>query len=417
VAARKKARCGMSNTNLVTKSNELIEARYKLTLYEQRLILLLISIIQPDDDDFIDYELHVSVFAEMFGIERTGDVYSKVEEAARQLVTRGLDLSIGDNRHYIAWLSNVEYTRGQGVLRISFHKSLKPYLLQLKSHFTQYNLRYIVKFRSQYSIRLYELLKSYEYLGDGGFFYREFHVSDLRLFFGIGENEYEKFGHLKLRVIEPSVKDINLHSDIFVSSVDYLKDKREIKKVKFTVEPKGKDVEVQPIKLVDFPTNAAMALLHYGIADLTIKKWIKEYGEENILNACRFVHAKQEAGQVKDAPAYLAMALKERYYVAWLEAESKKEIKRSDSMVRKAEQEEIERRAKEEVRMRVNLALEAFHARPELEQVGLRAIFGNTVNTITAKSWRKLVATESQPENDVRFRFEFANFLQNYESV
>ena len=60
----------MSNTNLVTKSNELIEARYKLTLYEQRLILLLISIIQPDDDDFIDYELHVSVFAEMFGIDR-----------------------------------------------------------------------------------------------------------------------------------------------------------------------------------------------------------------------------------------------------------------------------------------------------------------------------------------------------------
>ena len=404
----------MSKSNLVTKSNELIEARYKLTLYQQRLILLLISIIQPDDDDFIEYELHVSEFAEMFGIEKTGDVYFKVEEAARLLVTKGLDLSVGDNRKYIAWLSKVEYTKGQGVLKISFHKSLKPYLLQLKSHFTQYNIRYIVKFRSQYSIRLYELLKSYEYLGDGGCFYREFHVVELRMFFGIDETEYQKFGHLKLRVIEPSVKDINLHSDIFVSSVEYLKEKREIKRVKFSVEPKGNTVVVKPLSLIDCSTDASIALLNYGIADVTIKKWIKEYGDENILNACRFVHSKQEAGQVKDAPAYLAMALKERYYVAWLEAENKKEAKRAATQAKKAEQEENERNAREAVRLRVDAVLEAFHARPDLEQAGLRTMFWNTTSPITAKSWKKFMATEPQPENMVRFRFEFADFLKNY---
>ncbi len=407
----------MSKLNLVTKSNKLIEARYKLSLYQQRLILLLISIIQPDDEDFIDYELHVSEFAEMFGIEKTGDVYFKVEEAARLLVTRGLDLSVGDNRKYIAWLANVEYTKGHGVLKISFHKSLKPYLLQLKSHFTQYNIRYIVKFRSQYSIRLYELLKSYEYLGDGGCFYREFHVEELRIFFGIDETEYVKFGHLKVRVIEPSVKDINLHSDIFISSVEYLKEGREIKRVRFTVEPKANNVVVQPLSLIDCSTDATIALLNYGIADVTVKKWIKEYGDENILNACRFVRAKQEAGQVKDAPAYLAMALKERYYVAWLDAENKKEAKRASTLAKKAEQEEIERKAKEAILLRIDATLEAFHARPEIEQMGLRAIFGNTANSITAKSWKKYIATESQPENIARFRFEFADFLQNYESA
>ena len=406
----------MSKSNLVTKSNELIEARYKLTLYQQRLILLLISIIQPDDEDFIDYELHVSEFSEMFGIEKTGDVYFKVEEAARLLVTKGLDLSIGDNRKYIAWLSKVEYTKGQGVLKISFHKSLKPYLLQLKSHFTQYNIRYIVKFRSQYSIRLYELLKSYEYLGDGGCFYREFNVVELRLFFGIDETEYVKFGHLKLRVIEPSVKDINLHSDIFISNVDYLKERREIKRVKFTVEPKSKNVVNQQLTMIECSTDATRALLNYGIADVTIKKWLKDYGDENILNACRFVRAKQEAGQVKDAPAYLAMALKERYYVAWLDEENKKEARRAETLARKDEKEDIERKAREAVRFRVDAVLEAFHARPEIEQAGLRVICGNTAYPITAKSWKKFMATEPQPENLSRFGFEFADFLKNYES-
>ncbi len=59
----------MNKTSLISKSNDLIEARYKLSLNEQRLIILLISIIQPDDDDFHDYDLHVSEFAIMFGIE------------------------------------------------------------------------------------------------------------------------------------------------------------------------------------------------------------------------------------------------------------------------------------------------------------------------------------------------------------
>jgi len=66
-------------------------------------------------------------------------------------------------------------------------------------------------------------------------------------------------------------------------------------------------------------------------------------------------------------------------------------------------------------RLRIDAALEAFHARPEFEQIGLRAMFGNTANPITAKSWKKSMAAEPQPENSPRFRFEFANFLESYQ--
>ena len=85
-------------------------------------------------------------------------------------------------------------------------------------------------------------------------------------------------------------------------------------------------------------------------------------------------------------------------------------------MARKAQKEEEERKAKEEVRLRIDVALDAFHARPELEQIGLRTMFGNTANPITAKSWKKSMAAEPQPENSPRFRFEFATFLQSYEA-
>ena len=158
-----------------------------------------------------------------------------------------------------------------------------------------------------------------------------------------------------------------------------------------------------------------LALIAFGIAEKTAKKWAKEYGKDNILKACRFVRAKQAAGEVKDAPAYLAKALKDGYYVAWIEEDGKKEAKRSAENARKAQKEEEERKAKEEMRLRVDAALEAFHARPELEQIGLRTVFGDTANPITAKAWKKSMATEPQPENNARFRFEFAGFLQGYE--
>jgi len=406
----------MNNLNIIAKSNELIEARYKLSLNEQRLILLLISVIQPDDDDFHDYELRVTEFASMFGIEGVKNIHALIKEAAKSLVGRRLDLSIGNEWEYVAWFSSAKYLERQGVIRIRFDKSLKPYLLQLKGQFTQYKLNYVVRFKSSYSIKLYELLKSYQYLGDGGSFYREFSLLDIRNFFGVEKGEYEIFGNFKNRMIAPSVKEINQHSDIFISSIEYLKEGRAIKKIKFIVEPKTNNVyEHQPSNSEVTLSEDALALIELGIAEPTAQKWIEEYGTENILKACRFVRAKQAAGEVKDVPAYLAKALKDGYYVAWIEVESKKEAKRSAEMARKAQKEEEERKAKEEVRLRIDAALEAFHARPEFEQIGLRAMFGNTANPITAKSWKKSMAAEPQPENSPRFRFEFANFIESYQ--
>jgi len=406
----------MNKISVVSKSNDLIEARYKLSLNEQRLVILLISIIQPDDDDFHDYDLRVSEFANMFGIECVKDIHARVEEAARNLVGKRLDLSVGKEREYVAWFSHAKYVEGKGVINISFHKSLKPYLLQLKNRFTQYKINSIVKFKSSYSIRFYELLKSYEYLGNGERFYREFTLEDLRSFMGVEEGEYKNFGHLKSRIIEPSVKEINRYSDIFISSVEYIKEGRAVKKVRFTVEPKKNNLLENKLEIVEkTSSDDVLVLIEFGIAEPTAKKWAKEYGKENILKACRFVRAKQAAGEVKDVPAYLAKTLKDGYYVAWIEEDAKKEAKRSTENARKAQKEEDERKVKEAMRQRVEAALEAFHTRPEIEQIGLRTLFGDKANPITAKAWKKVMATEPQPENNARFRFEFAEFIQSYE--
>ena len=52
-----------NNDVLVVKHNNLINARYNLTLQEQRIILWLISEIRADDDEFKLYRISISDFA------------------------------------------------------------------------------------------------------------------------------------------------------------------------------------------------------------------------------------------------------------------------------------------------------------------------------------------------------------------
>lgn len=63
----------------------------------------------------------------------------------------------------VRWISKARIAPKSGMIKIKLDDDMKPYLLQLRKKFTQYRLYYTLAMRSQYSIRLYELLKSYEW--------------------------------------------------------------------------------------------------------------------------------------------------------------------------------------------------------------------------------------------------------------
>lgn len=225
-----------NENSIIKKHNELIEARYRLSIAEQRLILLLASNIHNDDDDFEDYEIRVSDLASMFGLEKCKAIYKEVEEASRSLLERTIDISRDGKKIYTAWLSYIEYVEGSGIVKIRFDKSLKPYLLQLKSNFTQYKTKYVINFKSQYSIRIYELLKMEAFKAKNGRFEKTFEISKLRLMLGIKKDEYGLFGHLKDRVIEPAQCEITEKTDLNIVETLYIKTGRKVTGVCFVVE-------------------------------------------------------------------------------------------------------------------------------------------------------------------------------------
>ena len=124
---------------LLVKSNKLIEARYRLTEQEQRVIYWLVAQIKPNDEDFKPYNLNIKEFSEIVGL-RPDSQYFHLKKITKHLINRSLEI-LDPNKETLlqtAWLSSAFYELRQGYVSLEFSPKLKPYLLQLKENFTSF---------------------------------------------------------------------------------------------------------------------------------------------------------------------------------------------------------------------------------------------------------------------------------------
>ena len=357
-------RSNSQEVEVVKKDNRLIEAKYKLSIHEQRLLFILLGNITIEDEDFQSYEINISKLAEQFGMEKSKSLYFEMQEAADTLLTKRIKLiDTDEDSDTVTWLSRSKYKKGAGKINVEFHPALKPYLLQLKSHFTQYQISAVAQFKSSYSIRFYELLKMFEYKGKGGQFYREFTIRELRDYMQIDKGIYENFKDLRIRVIEPSVKEINSFSDIKIVQVDYIKSGRAVAEIRITAEPKNQMVmsfeEPKEAEKNDEHPEAVKALLSFGIAENTAIKWTKKYGKVRVLRNVAYTLAMQKEGKVNNPQMYLSKAMEDDYGSQWqaesvkAQDEQKKRIKAEKTQEQEDESRRNQSREETEVAIRI----------------------------------------------------------------
>jgi len=192
----------LSEKSLVVQSNRLIEAKYRLSVEEQKIIKILISQIRREDAEFKDYEFRVKDLAEMLGMGHR-DPYGVLRVITKRLLTRPLEFYNPETNTILqaSWLAGALYKKGEGTVCLSFHPYLKPLLLQLQSYFTKYELGQVMQFKGQYTIRFFELRKSFLGRNIKEVF---FSLSDLWEMLGLKKDEYKVFKNFKNRVLEPA---------------------------------------------------------------------------------------------------------------------------------------------------------------------------------------------------------------------
>lgn len=232
----------------VVKSNYLIQkTRYDLSLAEQKLILHLIQFIEPKDEDFKMYHFSIKDYCKVCGIPyRSGKIYSDVKQALKNLSDKSFWMERENGSEVLMrWIEKVIIDHRSGVIEIRLDKDLKPYLLQLKQFFTKYNYLYVMTMKSQYSIRLYELLKSYENVK--GIIYE---VTELRKLLNLADNVLAEWYDFKRFVIEQAIKEINKLTDIKIK-YDTIKKGRRVFEVVFHVETKSEADQVMTQRLIE----------------------------------------------------------------------------------------------------------------------------------------------------------------------
>lgn len=220
----------MDKNYLVTKSNYFImNSSYDLSLEEQKLILTLASMVQPEDEEFKPYIFKISDFMKLLGVENQAK-YTEIPKITKELMKKVFEIEEGNRIIQSAWLSGTIYEKGSGCVTLKFNPDLKPYMLKLNNMFTQYRLANILSMKSKYSPRIYEILKCNEFKKQG---YIDLQIEDLRKLLK-AENIYPRYNDFKRKIIEQTQRELKKLSDI---SFDFeeIKTGRKVTSLKFYI--------------------------------------------------------------------------------------------------------------------------------------------------------------------------------------
>lgn len=231
--------------NIVAKDNRLIQkSRYSLSLLENKALLYLISMIKPNDEPGRIYTFDCGEFQNLLNWTKEAS-YTNVKAMFQRLgdVSIWIEVEGEDGKpkeSLVRYFHIVRLNPRSGQIEISFHDDMFPYLCDLQRHlaedgrfYTTYRLESVALMKSKYAIRIYELLKSYQYNnqrwtfenGTGSEWDLQLRIADTSIdpktrkaVSNIPEG-WSNWAVFRRNVVQPAVEEINRLTDLLITYV------------------------------------------------------------------------------------------------------------------------------------------------------------------------------------------------------
>ena len=313
MSPKEKAKHTFKNSIIAIQHNNLVEAKYSMTLQQKRIMIWLVSQIKPDDIDFKEHVLNIRELIKICQLSGESS-YKEIKNITFSLIEKGIriiDITDPENKREIqvSWLSSADYYQGQ--VKLSFSPKLKPYLLQLKEKFTTINVIDLMQFKSIHAIRIYELLKQYQDIGE-----RTLGIEEIKECCGV-KYKFKQYIEFEKYLLLIAQREINEKSDIYFE-FERIKPSRKIEGIKFIIS-KNKAYELQnnPVKEIQEVKRKPPiidTLKEFGLSLRVINQILKENTEQTIQNAINAVDLQLSRGQVRNTKAMLMTAIKEQWH-------------------------------------------------------------------------------------------------------
>jgi plasmid replication initiation protein len=232
-----------NNKNLMaTHDNSLVQASYRLNAAEQRLLIYAAAVLrnQPDGKDTV--RLNVREFLDEHGLQTHSP--QKLFESVQSLFNRVIHYrsiykgDTGKNRQAVIqfrWISGLSWNKSlddendNGYMTLRFTPEVKNLITELTDNFTKIEIKHIKSLTSSHAMRLYTIFN--QWLQNGSV---TFEIDEFRRRLDL-QDKYPSLDLLKRWVINPSLKQINERTDLFVQLTDQRKVGRKILSMTFRV--------------------------------------------------------------------------------------------------------------------------------------------------------------------------------------
>ena len=255
-------------SKLVVKDNALMNASYNLDLVEQRLILLAIIEARESGKGINANDpltVHAESYISQFNVARQ-TAYQALKDACDDLFSRQFsyqEINERGNTENVRsrWVSEIRYVDAEATVKLIFAPIVIPLITRLEKRFTQYEMKQIAELSTGYAIRLYELLICWRTTGKTPVI----ELSEFRQKMGVLDSEYQRMYDFKKYVLEPSIKQVNEHTDIIATYEQHKKGrlitgfsfKFKAKKQNSDKTPKNSDSSLRIEKPSQIPANIA----------------------------------------------------------------------------------------------------------------------------------------------------------------
>ena len=319
-----------SHSQIVRVPKGVSSSKRNFSIEEERLLYLALSRINLGDnvmdfssEDSRTVSVQASDIMKMYG--NGTHRYTQLRETCKGLNAKsGIEVYV-DNHQWelLNVFSSFNYENGN--LDIVFNADAMPRLQLMKLGYSKMILGDVYKVRSQYSVRILELmleLRNNKHMLDAEVLRKTFSVKELRSFFGLEKSDkYQRPYDFLMRCIKKPVEEINKKTGYQLSFKEIRKG-RVLEAIEFELSiPAAKMAELEereePKREMNLFSDASLstvvnALVNIGISSKEANTFVNQYGEDY----CREkIEMLQNASNVQDSAAWLAAAIRNDYKV------------------------------------------------------------------------------------------------------
>ena len=325
-------------------------------------------------DDLLTKRTHnipVKLLSAMIGWDESNNI-ERLQSSLKQLTSTAVEFDLmGDGKGSWAVVSLLSFGEiKNGICSYRYDEFLAEKMYDPDIYAT-INMRIQRQLRGGYSLALYENCLRYKNVGSTGWWEME----KFRRLVGAEASLYDSFKRINERIIQPSVKEINKFSDIFIEP-EFKKESRKITGVRFLIRENAQQALFKQEETDEFlalrESDIYKRLKEHGIGDKLAISWILQ-DEERARAVVDYVEVKDKKKQVKGSTAgYIRKLIEDKAEVGKPSYEAKKE-EEAKAKADEAKRQELEKK------------------RAELEAECIRERATEAVNKLSVEDKKRLI--------------------------